>query len=171
VARKLEGASKGRATIHTPILARRTTTMRDRGGASPSTEGRILLRMILPSKRGMLEYASVNVLGRCDNRDSLRHANSVREQVQPPFSLLPPASALSAPPTCFSLPRQRNCSRATFIAGRTSRNYPAAKSAPPTCARARARARACVCVCMCVVRARAFLARHVRVRPTVVETI
>lgn len=92
--------------------------------------------MISLSKRNTLEYTSADVLVRCDDRDSLRHANSAREQVQrqPPRSRssLSFASALPAPPVCFSFPRQRSCSRATFIASRTSRNYPAAKSAPPT---------------------------------------
>lgn len=113
-------------------------TMRDRDGATPSTYRRTLfsLRMISLSKRDTLEYTSADVLVRCDDRDSLRHANSVREQVQrqpPRFrSSLSSASELPAPPVCFSFPRQRSCSRATFIASRTSRNYPAAKSAPPT---------------------------------------
>lgn len=107
--------------------------------------------MISLSKRDTLEYTSADVLVRCDDRDSLRHANSVREQVQrqPPRSRasLSSASALPAPPVCFSFPRQRSCSRATFIASRTSRNYPTAKSAPPTCAPhvcARARAPPCM---------------------------
>lgn len=60
------------------------------------------LRMISStSKRGTLGYASADMLARCDDRDSLRHANSIREQVQrrpPLFSLIPPASALRGTP-------------------------------------------------------------------------
>jgi len=119
------------------------------------------------SKRGTLGYASTDVLVRYDTIEThsdmlIRFENKCNSN--PPFSV--PPSRVRAPRHPWFVshsPGREVVSRATFIAGRTWRNYPAAKSAPPTRI---PHARVCVCVCV-----RALLARHVRVRPTVAGTI
>jgi len=103
------------------------------------------------SKRGTLGYASTDVLVRYDTIEThsdmlIRFENKCNSN--PPFSV--PPSRVRAPRHPWFVshsPGRAVVSRATFIAGRTWRNYPAAKSAPPTRI---PHARVCVCVCMCV---------------------
>jgi len=116
VAGKLDGASKGRTArynLHSNSRASRTM-MTDRGRGNPfGRRGGLCFR----TERSLAEHGASRSatprIGRYDDRDSLRHANSVGE-----LRNNDPRSPVAA-----------EVARATFIAGRTSRNYPPAKYA------------------------------------------
>lgn len=163
MARKLDGASKaeGRAaTRHNSHFDSRARASDDdnersrRGNPFDSLGSDFVfalndLATRLASKRGTLGYASADVLARCDTIEThsdmlIRFENKCNGNPRSRF--LPPASAHPGrhPRFVSHSPGREVVSRATFIAGRTWRNYPAAKSTPPTrvltcvCARARA---------------------------------
>lgn len=152
--------------IHTPILARARAPDNDnersrRGNPFDLAADFVFsLRMISPSKRDTLWYTSADVLAWCDDRDSLRHANSVREQVQRQPPVLAPPSHVRAPgtPGLFLIPPAEKLFSCNFHREQNFVKLSGGKvRAAHTCA-----PRVC---------ARALLARHVRVRPTIAGTI
>lgn len=148
VARKLDGASKGRAArynSHSDSRARPSDNDNERSRrGNPFDLGADFVFRSEWSRR--VSAARSGTHRRTCSPDATIETHSdmlIRFENKcngnPPLSFLPPASA---PPAYLSFPRQRSCSRAIFIANRTLLNYPAAaKSAPSTrvshvCARA-----------------------------------
>lgn len=124
------------ATIHTPILARASDDDNERSRrGNPFDLGADFVfrsewsRRVSAARSGThRRTCSPDATIKTHSDMLIRFENKCNGN--PPLSLLPPA--LPASPARFSFPRQRSCSRAIFIASRTLRNYPAAKSAPPT---------------------------------------